>query len=76
MFLGLLFLGFGFFWGGLHGDRDSLFVGAFALEGDDDHASIRTARPLVGSFGFLLRPCVVIWKKRSHETLRLRRPTT
>ena len=27
---------FSFFWG-LHGDRDSLFVGAFAAEAGDDH---------------------------------------
>ena len=32
------------FWG-LHGDRDSLFVGAFAPEGGDHHTSFRTARP-------------------------------
>ena len=32
-----LFLeGFRFFWG-LHDDRDSLFVGAFAAEAGDDH---------------------------------------
>ena len=30
--------------GGLHGDRDSLFVGAFAPEGGDDHTPFRTAR--------------------------------
>ena len=43
------FLRFGLFgasaFGGLHGDRDSLFVGAFASEGGDDHTSFRIARP-------------------------------
>ena len=33
---GLGFWGFRFVWG-LHGDRDSLFVGAFAAEAGDDH---------------------------------------
>ena len=36
LFWGLCFWGFRFFWG-LHGDRDSLFVGAFAAEAGDDH---------------------------------------
>ena len=52
-FLGVVFFGVYAPWG-LHGNRDSLFVGAFAPESGDDHTSFRTARPSVNSFGFLM----------------------